>query len=309
MRCSIGNAMTPADITKIEDIDAALTFVRKIATTHKSNIWLCRSRLEMESPLLIVKELFLSEVSKAQQLVDHVWNERCVLTLLTSLQFPQTSRLLATSKNADALFFVMDLIDGAPLHLHVPKCGLDMQSATAYFWQVTQIIRFLHSQRIVYRDLKLSNLILRRADGRISICDFGHAKVMTGERTNSICGTPHAMAPEVIRGDSYGLGCDFWGLGILLFELIEGHPPFGHSWEEGKAIPFGPKHTAASRDLISQLLEPDATRRLVDMSRVQSHTLFAGQDDWDRVTPDFDVTISERFIHGIESENDIFADF
>lgn len=77
---------------------------------------------------------------------------------------------------------------------------------------------------IVYRDLKPENLLIG-ADGHLKITDFGFAKVVT-ERTYTLCGTPEYIAPEVIKNEGHGKAADWWALGILIYEMLIGTPPF-----------------------------------------------------------------------------------
>lgn len=82
----------------------------------------------------------------------------------------------------------------------------------------------MHSLNIVYRDLKPENLLIG-ADGHLKITDFGFAKVVT-ERTYTLCGTPEYIAPEVIKNEGHGKAADWWALGILIYEMLIGTPPY-----------------------------------------------------------------------------------
>lgn len=83
----------------------------------------------------------------------------------------------------------------------------------------------MHDLKIVYRDLKPENLLLD-ATGHVKICDFGFAKQLDGGVTYTLCGTPEYLAPEIISNIGHGLPVDWWALGILIFELLTGDPPF-----------------------------------------------------------------------------------
>ncbi|XP_059781753.1 serine/threonine-protein kinase N3 isoform X3 [Balaenoptera ricei] len=94
-------------------------------------------------------------------------------------------------------------------------------------------LQFLHEQKIIYRDLKLDNLLLD-AQGFLKIADFGLCKegIGFGDRTSTFCGTPEFLAPEVLTQEAYTRAVDWWGLGVLLYEMLVGECPFPGDTEE-----------------------------------------------------------------------------
>eukprot|EP00955_Chlamydomonas_euryale_P102058 365390-Chlamydomonas_euryale.AAC.17 len=103
--------------------------------------------------------------------------------------------------------------------------------AREVFKQILEGIKYLHSQNVVHRDLKLENLLLGKAGELtvVKIADFGLAKMTAGNAMQTVCGTPQYVAPEVIMGlkqTQYGHGVDMWGAGVVLFILLAGYPPF-----------------------------------------------------------------------------------
>lgn len=96
--------------------------------------------------------------------------------------------------------------------------------ALFYIAEITLAIQYLHDRLIAYRDLKPENLLIG-SDGHLKITDFGFAKKIV-DRTFTLCGTPEYLAPEIIMGQGHDHGVDWWALGILLYEMLSGYPPF-----------------------------------------------------------------------------------
>lgn len=141
-----------------------------------------------------------------------------------------------------------------------------------YSSEILLALQFLHLNKIVYRDLKPENLLIDNT-GHIKLADFGFAKILEDERTFTLCGTPEYLAPEIVKGSSskagYGKSVDWWALGILLFEMLAGYPPFYDCDPNGiyKKIQVGiiefPRFfSLRTKDLIRKLLNPEIKYRL-----------------------------------------------
>lgn len=119
----------------------------------------------------------------------------------------------------------MDYACGGELFTLLRKEGQFLNDV-ALFYSVEAVLalEYMHSLNIVYRDLKPENLLIG-GDGHLKITDFGFAKILT-DRTYTLCGTPEYIAPEVIQNIGYGKAADWWALGILIYEMLVGTPPF-----------------------------------------------------------------------------------
>ena len=156
---------------------------------------------------------------------DYIRMERDVLT---KVQHPYIVTLHASFQTSSKLYLVMDFINGGHLFFQLYKQGIFLESLAAiYAAEMVSAISYLHELGIIHRDLKPENILLD-FEGHIVITDFGLAKgdINSEGRTNSFCGTMEYMAPEIIAATGHGKQADWWSLGILVFEMLSGKPPF-----------------------------------------------------------------------------------
>jgi serine/threonine protein kinase len=137
------------------------------------------------------------------------------------------------------LYLLLEFIQGGELFSHLRQHEkFDDDVAKFYCLEVAVALNKMHSIHIAYRDIKPENLMLGTiisssfplpsssdSYGHIRLVDFGFAKVIN-DRTFTLCGTPEYLAPEVIAGDGYGCAVDWWAMGVLLYEMVVGYPPF-----------------------------------------------------------------------------------
>ena len=122
----------------------------------------------------------------------------------------------------------MQFIQGGELFKHLSEQKRFSEDKTKFYAaQIALALGYLHESNIIYRDLKPENILLND-DGYIMLADFGLAKIMQqdGEEPNSFCGTPEYLSPEMIVGSGHDKTLDWWALGILIYEMIIGIPPF-----------------------------------------------------------------------------------
>ncbi|KAI3390158.1 hypothetical protein SNEBB_001830 [Seison nebaliae] len=204
---------------------------------------------------------------------EHVLHEKRILAAISKIDsFPFIGRLLAWWKDTANLYMAMELIKGGEMftHLRHHRTYTEIE-AKFYSAQIVLIFEFLHHLKIVYRDLKPENILFDHRTGYIKLVDFGFAKIVK-DYTWTLCGTPDYLAPEVIHSRRYNKAVDWWALGVLIYEMCAGIPPFYADTTIGvyekiiKGVErFPPSFSSELRDLLQGLLQVDVTRRLGNM--------------------------------------------
>lgn len=200
---------------------------------------------------------------------EHVYSEKRILEELCS---PFIVKLYRTFKDNKYVYMLLEACLGGELWSILRDRGsFDEPTSKFCVACVTEAFDYLHRLGIIYRDLKPENLILD-ADGYLKLVDFGFAKkIGSGQKTWTFCGTPEYVAPEVILNKGHDFSVDFWSLGILVYELLTGNPPFSGIDQmmtynlilKGiEKMDFPRKITRRPEDLIRRLCRQNPTERL-----------------------------------------------
>ncbi|KAJ5171368.1 uncharacterized protein N7500_004151 [Penicillium coprophilum] len=220
--------------------------------------------------------------------VTHTLAERSVLAQINN---PFIVPLKFSFQSPEKLYFVLAFVNGGELFHHLQReQRFDINRARFYTAELLCALECLHGFKVIYRDLKPENILLDYT-GHIALCDFGLCKLdmKDEDRTNTFCGTPEYLAPELLLGNGYTKTVDWWTLGVLLYEMLTGLPPFYDEntnemyrkiLQEPLTFPSSDIVPPAARDLLTRLLDRDPVRRLGanGAAEIKSHHFFANID-------------------------------
>mmetsp|Transcript_15773 Transcript_15773/g.24207 ORF Transcript_15773/g.24207 Transcript_15773/m.24207 type:complete len:525 (+) Transcript_15773:97-1671(+) len=242
-------------------------------------------------------EIFAMKILKKKALiakhqVEHTNAER---KILQSLQHPFLMHLRYAFQTEAKLYFVLDYYRGGELFFHLKKKRrFSEEQAKIFVAEVALALGHLHSLDVIYRDLKPENILLDHT-GHICLTDFGLSKDLgpDNEDAHTFCGTPEYLAPEIVMNLGHGKAVDWWALGILLYELTVGIPPFysqnvNEMYRKIQEAPllFPPNLSNPCKDLITKLLQRDPKIRmgsgLSDVDDIKNHAFFSDLD-WEQL--------------------------
>ncbi|XP_047339412.1 probable serine/threonine protein kinase IREH1 isoform X2 [Impatiens glandulifera] len=303
------------DRTSIDDFE----IIKPISRGAFGRVFLAKKRTTGD--LFAIKVLRKADMIR-KNAVESILAER---DILISVQNPFVVRFFYSFTCRENLYLVMEYLNGGDLYSLLRNLGcLDEDVARVYIAEVVLALEYLHSLHVVHRDLKPDNLLIAH-DGHIKLTDFGLSKVglidstddlsgpvvsgtsLIGEdepqlatskeqqerrKTRSAVGTPDYLAPEILLGTGHGATADWWSVGVILFELIVGIPPFNEEHPQmifdnilNRKIPWPRVPEEMSQeafDLIDRLLIEDPHQRLGDRgaSEVKQHPFFR-DINWD----------------------------
>lgn len=182
--------------------------------------------------LFAIKALKKGDIISREE-VESLLSEKRIFLTANKMRHPFLVNLFACFQTREHVCFVMEYAPGGDLMMHIHADVFSEPRTVFYTSCVVLGLQYLHEHEIVYRDLKLDNLLLD-SEGYVKIADFGLCKegMGYGARTGTFCGTPEFLAPEVLTETSYTRAVDWWGLGVLIFEMLVGESPFPGDDEE-----------------------------------------------------------------------------
>jgi RAC serine/threonine-protein kinase len=258
-------------------------------------------------------EIFAMKVLSKRHIVEHneVAHTKSEKNILMKLQHPFLVGLNYSFQTDDKLYFILDYVNGGELFYHLQREKRFAEDRVRFYGaEIVLALEYLHNAGVVYRDLKPENLLLTD-EGHICMTDFGLCKeglFSPADRTETFCGTPEYLAPEVLVGHGYGKAVDWWSFGSLLYEMLTGLPPF-YSQDVQEMyrkimtdkLTFPDFMHPDARSLLEQLLERDAEKRLTDPNIIKRHPFFKSID-WDML---FQKKIPPPFMPEVKGKTDV----
>ncbi|RDW80729.1 protein kinase C [Coleophoma crateriformis] len=259
------------------------------------------------------KKLYAIKVLKKEFIIENdevesTRSEKRVFLIANKEHHPFLLNLHACFQTETRVYFVMEYISGGDLMLHIQRGQFGTKRAQFYAAEVCLALKYFHENGVIYRDLKLDNIMLT-LDGHIKVADYGLCKedMWYGSTTSTFCGTPEFMAPEILLDKKYGRAVDWWAFGVLIYQMLLQQSPFRGEDEDEiyDAIladePLYPIHMPRdSVSILQKLLTREPEQRLgsgpTDAQEIMSQPFFRNIN-WDdiyhkRVQPPFLPQIS-----------------
>ena len=269
-----------------------------------------------------IKAISIRMVEKEKMLWKYFVNER---NIMLGLDHPFIVKMVKSLRNSKYCFILMEFVNELNLddHLSQKRTKKNVYETQFYIGSILLMLDYLQKKYIAHRDIKPSNIMID-TNGYLKMIDFGTAKVLK-DYTSTIIGTPHYIAPEILQGKGYSLSCDFWSLGICMFEIFYGIYPFGNNANEvidiykevlkkNLSFPSDNSKFASVNSFIKELLAKKVNERLCNVSKLKQKAFFEGfnfnkLNDF-QLDPPFKPTKTDlsRFLKKTEPYESIFKD-
>ncbi|KAG0440403.1 Protein kinase C eta type [Dictyocoela muelleri] len=247
-----------------------------------------------ESGNIVALKILKKEMVVNSNNIAYLDLERKILKMVTEFNHPFLMKMLYCFQDSQNVYFGTEFLAGGDLFHAVYKEKLPEERIKLYACEILLGLEFLHNKGIIYRDMKLDNVLIG-GDGHIRIADFGLCKENLSPltKTYTLCGTPDTLAPEVIINCGYTKDADWWSFGVVLYEMYETEPPFNGMTDAelnnsilNEPVEFATNFNPKAQDLIVKLLEKEPQKRIGygmgDGPEIRKHDYFEGIN-WDDV--------------------------
>ncbi|CAH0394245.1 unnamed protein product [Bemisia tabaci] len=240
----------------------------------------------LRSSLDVAIKMIDKKLMEARKMTKRVREE---VAIHSRLKHPSVIELYTFFEDSNYVYLVLELCHNGELSSYLKRLGhkCSENEAKNIVRQVVEGLMYLHSHNILHRDISLPNLLLTK-DLRVKIADFGLATQLSrpDEKHMTMCGTPNYISPEVVTKSAHGLEIDAWSVGILLYTLLVGHPPFDTDAVKSTLTRVAmapleiPAHLSMeAKDLIQSLLQKNPEKRM-QLRDVLTHPLMLKESDF-----------------------------
>jgi cGMP-dependent protein kinase len=247
------------------------------------------SLVHNQKNIYAIKAISIKMVEKEKMLWKYFVNER---NIMMSLDHPFIVKMVKSLRNKKYCFILMEFVNQINLDEHLSNLSRrrskkNLYETQFYIGSILLMLDYLQKKYIAHRDIKPSNIMID-TNGYLKMIDFGTAKVLK-DYTSTIIGTPHYIAPEILQGKGYSLSCDFWSLGICMYEIFYGIYPFGQTANEvidiykevlKKNLSF-PSESSKYQNInsfIRDLLAKKVNERVCNVSKLKQKPFFENFD-------------------------------
>jgi len=286
---------------ELKDLDN----IKELGRGNFGAVNLVRSRKNKQLYAIKAQSLYQIKKEKLESCVDVEKN------VLLKVDHPFIMKMVKYLKNENYIFFIEEYINGKELWEVIRDIGLLTKEQTQFYSaSILCAIDYLHKKKIIYRDIKPENIMVTESN-YIKVIDFGTVKEIK-ERTSTIIGTPHYMAPEIIKGAGYSFEVDVWSIAVCMYEFYCGGLPFGEDYDNpmdvyravAKEELIFPKFVKDQDfiQLITKMLRKNPTSRLWKFKQIKEEKYFSNFD-WNKLmslslTPPYKIKLKNENLSG-----------